>query len=124
MPRAKRSSPTAEKADARASALCSINPNLDLGESLSVSAYKAKIAETRAKLNTYNTLLSDADAALSALVRAETELADLSERMLKGVASKFGRDSVEYEKAGGIRKSKIQRTRRNAATVTDLKKVA
>jgi hypothetical protein len=113
-----------EKADTRASALCSINPQLALSDKLNVTDYKTKIAETRGKLNSYNTLLSEADAALTALERSETELADLSERMLKGVASKFGRDSVEYEKAGGVRKSKIKKSPRNNKNVTDLKKVA
>ena len=65
---------------------------------------------------------SNADAALVALEQSESELADLSERMLKGVASEFGRDSVEYEKAGGVRKSKIKRGTKS--NVTELKKAA
>ncbi len=43
--------------------------------------------------------------------------------MLKGVASKFGLDSEEYEKAGGTRKSTIRRGRK-ASNVTPLSKVA
>lgn len=122
MPRSKRRSATADKADARATALSSINPALELGESLTLAAYKAKIAATRTALEAYNTLLSNVDAALVALEQSESELADLSERMLKGVASEFGRDSVEYEKAGGVRKSKIKRGTRS--NVTDLKQAA
>lgn len=122
MPRSKRRSGTADKADARATALSSINPALELGESLTLAAYKAKIIATRTVLEAYNTLLSNADAALVALEQSESELADLSERMLKGVASEFGRDSVEYEKAGGVRKSKIKRGTKS--NVTDLKQAA
>ena len=122
MPRSKRRSGTADKADARATALSSINPALELGESLTLAAYKAKIIATRTALEAYNTLLSNADAALVALEQSESELADLSERMLKGVASEFGRDSVEYEKAGGVRKSKIKRGTKS--NVTDLKQAA
>ena len=122
MPRSKRRSGTADKADARATALSSINPALELGESLTLAAYKAKIIATRTALEAYNTLLSNADAALVALEQSESELADLSERMLKGVASEFGRDSVEYEKAGGVRKSKIKRGTKS--NVTELKKAA
>ena len=122
MPRSKRRSGTADKADARATALSSINPALELGESLTLAAYKAKITATRTALEAYNTLLSNADAALVALEQSESELADLSERMLKGVASEFGRDSVEYEKAGGVRKSKIKRGTKS--NVTDLKQAA
>ena len=122
MPRSKRRSGTADKADARATALSSINPALELGESLTLAAYKAKIIATRTALEAYNTLLSNADAALVALEQSESELADLSERMLKGVASEYGRDSVEYEKAGGVRKSKIKRGTKS--NVTDLKQAA
>lgn len=122
MPRTRRRSATADKADARATALSSINPALELGESLTLAAYKAKITATRTALEAYNTLLSNADAALVALEQSESELADLSERMLKGVASEFGRDSVEYEKAGGVRKSKIKRGTKS--NVTDLKQAA
>ena len=122
MPRTRRRSATTDKADARATALSSINPALELGESLTLVAYKAKINATRTALEAYNTLLSNADAALVALEQSESELADLSERMLKGVASEFGRDSVEYEKAGGVRKSKIKRGTKS--NVTDLKQAA
>lgn len=122
MPRTRRRSATTDKADARATALSSINPALELGESLTLAAYKAKITATRTALEAYNTLLSNADAALVALEQSESELADLSERMLKGVASEFGRDSVEYEKAGGVRKSKIKRGTKS--NVTDLKQAA
>ena len=122
MPRSKRRSATTDKADARATALSSINPALELGESLTLAAYKAKIIATRTVLEAYNTLLSNADAALVALEQSESELADLSERMLKGVASEYGRDSVEYEKAGGVRKSKIKRGTKS--NVTDLKQAA
>jgi hypothetical protein len=34
---------------------------------------------------------------------------DLTERMLAGVGSKYGKDSTEYEKAGGVRKSERKR---------------
>lgn len=122
MPRTRRRSATTDKADARATALSSINPALELGESLTLAAYKAKIAITRTALEAYNTLLSNADAALVALEQSESELADLSERMLKGVASEFGRDSVEYEKAGGVRKSKIKRG--SKSNVANLKQAA
>ena len=122
MPRTRRRSAATDKADARATALSSINPALELGESLTLAAYKAKIIATRTVLEAYNTLLSNADAALVALEQSESELADLSERMLKGVASEFGRDSVEYEKAGGVRKSKIKRG--SKSNVTALKQAA
>ena len=36
-------------------------------------------------------------------------MADTSERMLAGVAAKYGRDSTEYEMAGGTKKSERRR---------------
>ena len=43
---------------------------------------------------------------------AEKAIRDLSERMLAGVASKYGKDSSEYEMAGGTRKSERKRPTR------------
>jgi hypothetical protein len=42
---------------------------------------------------------------------AEKTLRDMSERMLTGVATKYGKDSDEYEKAGGVRKRDRKRFR-------------
>ena len=42
---------------------------------------------------------------LNDVIKTELALKDLSERMLMGVGSKFGKDSDEYEMAGGVRKS-------------------
>ena len=44
----------------------------------------------------------------------EKSLSALCERMLLGVAVKYGKDSAEYEMAGGVRKS--ERIRKNNAS--------
>ncbi len=124
MRRPKRSSVVIKKARQRAAALCAIDPALDLGNSLTVAAYKTKTDDTQTKLDQYNTLLSQVDSALTALEKAEAQLGEWSDRMLKGAASKFGLDSEEYEKAGGTRKSTIRRRPRRASNVTPLNKVA
>ncbi|BAZ67792.1 hypothetical protein NIES4106_25490 [Fischerella sp. NIES-4106] len=41
-------------------------------------------------------------------------MGDISERMLTGVACKYGKDSSEYEMAGGVRKS--DRVRKSTTT--------
>lgn len=109
MARIKRTSPAAEKATLRAEALASISPTLDLGNGLTLVAYKTTIKAISdpdtGRLATYNTALSSLDGQLNDLAAAEKALNTLTESMLAGVAVKFGKDSNEYEKAGGVRKS-------------------
>lgn len=109
MARQKRTSPITEAASARADSLESIDPALDLGNGLSLGGFRSEIAAVFVKLSKYNTKLSEVDGALNALQTAEKAIADLSERMLTGVATKYGKDSDEYEKAGGTKKSEIKR---------------
>ena len=101
-----------EKAETRAASLASIDPALDLGNGLTLAAYQAAIETTHEKLASYNTKLSDADEALNVFQAEEKELAGLSERMLGAVATKYGKDSDEYEKAGGTKKSERKRPTR------------
>jgi len=56
-------------------------------------------------LDIYNGFLADADAQLNVFNQKEKILKDANERMLEAVSVKFGKDSDEYEKAGGVRKS-------------------
>lgn len=105
----KRQSPQVTKAKTRVAALTSIDAELDLGEGLTLKAYKEALQDTEGRLDGYNTALSQVDGAFNALRSAEKKLADLSERMLTGVASRYGKDSDEYEKAGGVRKSEHKR---------------
>jgi 2,3-bisphosphoglycerate-independent phosphoglycerate mutase len=122
-PQANQHSSVVEKANVRAAGLVSIDSKLDLGGGFTATAYQGKIDDAQEKLNEYNTLLSNVDEALSELEKAEATLADWSERMLKGVASRFGRDSDEYEKAGGTKKSDIQRSPRKSSA-DNVKKLA
>ena len=112
MARKKRTSVIISSAEMRAAGIDSIDAQLDLGNKLTQPAFKARVKEGRDKLNAYNTLLADADELANELDQFEKDIADLSERMLKGVASRFGRSSNEYEKAGGTRKQDIRRSPR------------
>ncbi len=103
MARRKRSSPTINASNTRASALESLDTALDLGNGLTLAAYKAAIDSTQKKLEAYNTQLSKLDGLLNELEAAEAALNELSVRMLAGVGVKFGKNSTEYEKAGGTR---------------------
>jgi hypothetical protein len=109
MGRKKRTSPAADKAVTRAAALSSISPTLDLGNGLTLDAYNAAIAKINApntgQLAVYNAALSSVDGQLNDLQASEKSLNTLSESMLAGVGVKYGKDSNEYEQAGGTRKS-------------------
>lgn len=105
----RRSSQIIADAQERATNLKAIDPALDLGSGLTVAAFDNEIATVQTAQETYNTLLAQADAALNELNDLEKNLGTLSGRMLAGVGVMFGKDSSEYEMAGGTRTSEIKR---------------
>ncbi|MCI5120230.1 MAG: hypothetical protein D3908_03375 [Candidatus Electrothrix sp. AUS4] len=107
----RRSSQVIADAQERATNLKAVDPTLDLGGGLTVSAFESEIATVQTALETYNTLLAQAYAALNELNDLEKNLGTLSGRMLAGVGIRFGKDSSEYEMAGGTRTSEIKRRR-------------
>ncbi|MGF1514744.1 MAG: hypothetical protein ACFB5Z_13770 [Elainellaceae cyanobacterium] len=109
MARRKRSSKALERAERRAAALTSIDPNLDLGNGLTLEGFYQLIQQVRQKSAQYNTVLSTVDAAYNALLDGEKVLQDQTEQMLLGVAFKYGKNSSEYEMAGGVRKAERKR---------------
>jgi hypothetical protein len=108
----KRSSTVLEKAEKRASAIFSIQEDLDLGSGLKLNDYYTLIATVREKQKQYNALLSTLDHLYSELKAEERGLMEMSEHMLSGVKVKFGRDSYEYEMAGGVRRSERKHPKR------------
>ena len=110
MARRKRSSKVLEKADRRIASLRSINPDLNLGNGLTVDVYTTLITDMRDRLAAYNTVLSTVDKAYNDMLVIEQKLGDYSELLLLGVATKFGKNSDEYEMAGGIKKSDRKRS--------------
>jgi len=109
MARKKRKSKAVERALKRAAALAAVDPKLDLGNGLTLDAYNTAITAHEGNVDNYNTTLAGLDTQLTDIKASEKKLAQLSVRMLKGVASKFGEDSDEYEKAGGKRTSERKR---------------
>ena len=110
----KRTSPTLDKARERANNLATIRPDLTLGK-LTLAEYQAKIAAAQTMLTAYNGLLTEADMTSDKFDGLETELKDWNERMLTGIATEYGKDSAEYEAAGGTRKSERNKPKRKAA---------
>ena len=105
----RRSSQVIADAQERATNLKAIDPNLDLGGGLTVAAFEDEIDEVQTTLEQYNTLLAQADAVLNKLNDQEKKLGTKSGRMLAGVGVRYGKDSSEYEMAGGTRTSEIRR---------------
>ena len=117
MPKIKRNrSVVLDRAQSRAAAISTIAPALELGGELTLVSYQTAITSTRAKLADYNTVLTTSDTSRREFERLERGLADLSDRMLAGVGSVYGKNSVEYAKAGGVPKS--ERKRRSSAAAS------
>lgn len=119
MPRLKKQrSLIIEKAEARKASLLSISDKLDFGMGLTSKAYDQLLTRARQSQQQYNTLLSQIDEAHNNFQVLERELADMSERMLTGIATHYGKDSSEYEKAGGTRKSERKRRKQRSPKAT------
>lgn len=108
----KYTSATLDKAQTRLAALKSINPMLDMGNGLTVKAYSQLIEDARQKLEAYNIALSVVDQSYSAATDAEKIIAEWTERMLIAVAYQYGKNSKEYQMAGGTRRSDRKRPKR------------
>ncbi|MCC5646216.1 hypothetical protein LC607_25475 [Nostoc sp. CHAB 5824] len=105
MSRKKRTSRTLEKAQLRSAGLKSIVPNIKFDENYSLEKLIESIEQLRNKLDVYNTALSVVDSSKTEIEEMEKNLSQLSEKMLMVVAIKYGKDSREYEMAGGVRYS-------------------
>jgi hypothetical protein len=118
MPRRKRSSDSIAHAETRASGLASIDASLDLGNELTLATYRQHITDAKTALDSYNSKLSEVDTLLNTVESRESDLDELSARMLAAVGVKYGKDSDEYEQAGGTRSSERKSPHRSAAPVT------
>ncbi len=118
MARVKKGSLDYEKGIKRLAAMKSISSQLDLGNGLTTDAYSTEIDSVKQKLEIYNSALSVADGTLNDLKAQEAILRDWNERMLTGIATKYGKDSSEYEKAGGTKKSDTKKRKSAARTVS------
>jgi len=117
MPRKKRTSTVLEKVEQRILSLRSLDPNLHFEDELSLNHLVTLGGQLQNQLDQYNTLLTDLDSAKDSLESLEKTVRENLERLVSAVASRYGKDSREYEMAGGVRKS----DRIRKATVTRLK---
>ncbi|BAY30245.1 hypothetical protein NIES2107_20890 [Nostoc carneum NIES-2107] len=114
MPRERQKSRILEKAQLRTYGLHAIDPNIDFGENRNLEGMTQLIEKLRNKILAYNTALITLNTYKSEIQDLEKTLGDLCERMLLGVAFRYGKDSHEYELAGGVRTSK--RVRKSTIT--------
>jgi hypothetical protein len=112
MGRRKRNSRIIEQANERLNGLKAIDPMLDLGNGLSVTAFEQAINSLRAKLDIYNQKLSELDEELLGIETDEHKIEDVNGRFLAGVGARFGKNSIQYEKAGGVRSDDRKRPAR------------
>lgn len=117
MARSKKNSSTAiETAQTRAAAIEAFDTAFDVGSGVSLTALKAKTTELQTAIASYNTKLSEVDALYNVMLSKEKELNTLNARILAGIGVKYGKDSNEYEQAGGTRTSEIKRKPRSSGT--------
>ncbi|MBD2518914.1 hypothetical protein H6G93_28935 [Nostoc sp. FACHB-973] len=93
------------KAELRISGLKAIDTNIDFGDDRNLPNLTQLVEQYRSKINAYNSALSLLDSYKYEMKELDKTLNDLMEKMLIGVAFKYGKDSHEYEMAGGVRKS-------------------
>ncbi|WP_396192319.1 hypothetical protein [Flavobacterium sp.] len=94
-----------EKGITRLAAVKSIDAALDLGNNITVANYETQVQLLSTKVNTYNTTLSTIDDLYNECIAQKNILKDWNERVLTGVATKYGKNSSQYEMAGGKKKS-------------------
>ncbi|WP_392481312.1 hypothetical protein [Nostoc sp. C110] len=111
MTQRKRNSMSLTKAERRIEGMQTINPQLDFSNGFSIATYNTRVIELREKLAAYNQAQTIVDKTHNALLEAERELNTYSEQMLLNVASRYGKNSDEYEMAGGTRRSDRKKPR-------------
>ncbi|MDM9584638.1 hypothetical protein [Nostoc sp. GT001] len=125
MSRKKRTSRVLEKAELRSAGLKAIDSNMSFGDDCDLQNLSQAIEQLRTMLDAYNTALTVIDSSKTKIDTMEKTLRNLTDKMVRGVAFKYGKDSSEYEMAGGvreserIRKSRLSRLKAAAGEASD-----
>ncbi|MEH1803967.1 hypothetical protein [Nostoc sp.] len=125
MPRKKRSSRILEKAEFRVAGLKAIDPNINFDDTCNLQNLTQLIDNFHNMLDEYNAALAMIDSSRKKLDEMEKTLSQVSDKMLTGVGFKYGKNSNEYELAGGvrdserIRKSRLTRLKSNTDKTSD-----
>lgn len=89
----------------RLSKIKSVEADFTANENVSVAKLEENIRQSEAILDEYNQMLAASAAKANEYDASVRKGMDLSERLLDAVGLKYGKDSNEYEMAGGTRKS-------------------
>lgn len=125
MPRPKRTSRILEKAELRSAGLKAIDSNLYFGENCDLQNLTQLIEQFRILLNAYNIDIAMIDSSKTKIDEMEKTLSNLTDKLVRGVAFKYGKNSSQYELAGGIRdservrKSRLTRLKARTKEVSD-----
>lgn len=119
MARLKRSSNVLEKGIRRLAGMRSINNPLEFGYGLSLTGYDARIQALQEQLASYNTMLLTVDEMAGTVRLMEQELRSYSEKMLMGVVTRYGKDSLQYVQAGGKPRTRTTRKLVSATSTTE-----
>jgi hypothetical protein len=125
MPRLKRSSTGLAQAIQRLAGMGSLDQSRPFGDGLSLSEYNDRIQALQAQLATYNETLSVLDEMAENIAILEQDLRTYSEKMLMSVATRYGKDSLQYMQAGGTMRKRKNRRAKNAenSTPTDFQPI-
>ncbi|MCF2151648.1 hypothetical protein IQ276_035630 [Desmonostoc muscorum LEGE 12446] len=110
----KRKSSVLEKVESRAAGMKLIDPSLKLDDDYSLAKLLESMELLRNKLDVHNNALALADSSLTEVEEMEKDLTTLSQKMLMLIAIKYGKDSPQYETAGGVRDSDRLRKMRSS----------
>jgi hypothetical protein len=112
MPVKKRSSQILKKAQFRVAGLKAIDPNINFDDTYNLKNLTQLIEQFHNMLNDYNAAIAMIDSSKKKLDEMEKNLSHISDKMLMGVGFKYGKNSNEYELAGGVRDSeRIRKSR-------------
>ena len=87
----------------RSSAIRGIDATYKLSTTVTALDYELKAKELDDALTSHNDFLGLVDESANQLDALEKEVRVMNSRFLAGIAASYGRDSNEYEKAGGTR---------------------
>ncbi|QFS43010.1 hypothetical protein [Nostoc sphaeroides] len=125
MARKKRSYRILEKAEFRVAGLKAIDPKINFDETYNLQNLNQLIDNFHNMLDDYNAAIAMIDSSRNKLDEMEKTLSQVSDKMLTWVGCKYGKNSNEYELAGGvrdserIRKSRLTRLKSNTDKTSD-----